>query len=65
MKKLWNYLDGHKTWLFMTASAVLQQAVNYDLLPDNKWTGFAIGLTFTFGGGSLLHKGKKKFLNKK
>jgi len=59
VNKLWNYLDGHKTVIFMTAATIMQQAVNYDVINDSKGVNFVIGLTLTLGGGSLAHHVKK------
>ena len=67
MKKIaineWKWTNGHKTIIFNTSAAVLQQAINYDLIKDTKGMQFTIGLLLTFGGGSLVHhirKGIKK-----
>jgi len=64
-KKAWDYIDGHKTIIFMTASTVLQQMQNYEIIPDKKGWNFAIGLTMTLGGGSLAHHIKKTIKNEK
>lgn len=59
LNKSWNYINGHKTVIFMTVSTMLQQAVNYNILPDSDIMKYTIGLTMTFGGGSLFHHVKK------
>lgn len=63
-KKIWNYIDGHKTVIFMTTASVLQQMQHYEIIPDKKGWNFAIGLIVVLGGGSLGHRVKKKFKKK-
>lgn len=65
LKQLWDYLNGHKTVIFMTAATVMQQAVNYGIINDTKGVNFAIALTVTLGGGSLAHHVKKGLKKKK
>ena len=59
MKNIWNYLNGNKTIICMTSAAILQQAIQYDILSDSKLLKFVIGILILFGTGSLTHHVKK------
>lgn len=61
MKKTWEFLNGHKTVIFMTTATVLQQAMISGLINESKGLNFAIGMTLTLGGGSLAHHLKKGY----
>ena len=65
MKRVWEFLNGNKTIICMTASTMLQQAVKYDIVPESKGISFAIGITMTLGGGSLFHHAKKGYFTRK
>lgn len=64
LKNFWNIIEGNKTIICMTTATVLQQAIKYDIINDSKGLQFAIGLSITFGGGSLWWHAKKGFFSK-
>lgn len=65
LKQFWDYINGHKTIIFLTAATVMREAVNYDLVNDSKGVSFAIVITTVLGGGSLVHHVKKGLKKKK
>jgi hypothetical protein len=64
LQNTWNWLNGNKTIICMTAATVLQQAMKYEIVPDSKGWNFAIGLFITIGTGSLGHHIKKGYFTK-
>lgn len=65
MKKLWNYLNGKKTLIFMTAVAIMDQAIQFEILPDSDKIKFIISILALLGGFSWGHKAKKAYNNKR
>ena len=59
MKKVFDYFNGHKTIIFNTTAATLQQLVMHDIINDTKGVQFSISMCLVFGGGSLIHHIKK------
>jgi len=61
MKKLFKILNGNKTIICLTISTVLEQAIKYEVLNNNKYIQFTIGILVLLGGGSLMHHAKKGY----
>lgn len=55
MKKILNYLNGHKTIICLGMSTILVKAIEYDLIEKTKYTDFIGWGLLALAGGALTH----------
>jgi hypothetical protein len=54
-KKIWGYIDGHKTVICLGAAEIMQQAIKHNVLKDSGGLQFSINILIILGGGALGH----------
>lgn len=63
-KDFWSRLNGNKSWILLSAGTILQQAVQYKLIPDSKGIQFSIGVCIALGSLAVGHHIKKGSFSK-
>jgi hypothetical protein len=65
MKRIWNFLNGNKTIIFLGAYTALTEAVKAGILNDSSGVKFTIGMFLALGGGAAVHHAKKGYFSVK